>query len=201
VVAMAAHDDEKVSDNRRRLFKALSAAPVVMTLRPGEALANNSAFQCAEKIADPDTLPNLEQYGPTPTTGFLTATLEYFLLPATIPDSCVLSSLTDDFVVPIGGALYRNLQPGDAISTGFIHNPGAGTPPAGGTLVLLDGDGNACTTIAASLGEFALLDFADGFVGVPFPKANPSTAGLQGMTGTCLCSVNPDAPYCTMTTG
>ena len=42
---MAAHDD-KISDNRRRLFKALSAAPVVATLRPGSAVASSSAFQC-----------------------------------------------------------------------------------------------------------------------------------------------------------
>ncbi len=44
---MAAHDDQ-ISKNRRRLFKALSAAPVVMTLRPGSALAQGSAFQCLE---------------------------------------------------------------------------------------------------------------------------------------------------------
>ena len=37
---MAAHD-EKISQNRRRLFKALSAAPVVATLSPGEALARH----------------------------------------------------------------------------------------------------------------------------------------------------------------
>jgi hypothetical protein len=34
----------------------LSAAPVVATLRPGEALANSSAFQCAAKIRDDLTL-------------------------------------------------------------------------------------------------------------------------------------------------
>jgi hypothetical protein len=44
---MADHDDKSVSEKRRRLFKALSAAPVVMTLRPGEALANASSLQCA----------------------------------------------------------------------------------------------------------------------------------------------------------
>ena len=42
---MAAHD-EKISSNRRRLFKALSATPVVLTLRPGSALANSSIVQC-----------------------------------------------------------------------------------------------------------------------------------------------------------
>ena len=39
-------NDEKISANRRRLFKALSAAPMVFTLRPGSALANSSMFQC-----------------------------------------------------------------------------------------------------------------------------------------------------------
>ena len=42
---MAAHD-EKISANRRKLFKALSATPVVLTLRPGSALANSSIVQC-----------------------------------------------------------------------------------------------------------------------------------------------------------
>lgn len=44
-MAMAARD-EKISNNRRRLFKALSAAPVVATLKPGSALATSSAYQC-----------------------------------------------------------------------------------------------------------------------------------------------------------
>jgi len=42
---MAAHN-EKISANRRKLFKALSATPVVLTLRPGSALANTSIVQC-----------------------------------------------------------------------------------------------------------------------------------------------------------
>ena len=45
---MAAHD-EKISSNRRKLFKALSAAPVVYTLDSGATGANASAFQCARK--------------------------------------------------------------------------------------------------------------------------------------------------------
>ena len=48
---MAAHDD-KISTNRRRLFKALSSVPVVMTLRPGSALANSSAYQCVRKARE-----------------------------------------------------------------------------------------------------------------------------------------------------
>jgi len=44
---MAAHDD-KISGKRRKLFKALSTVPVVLTLKPGSALANQSAFQCLD---------------------------------------------------------------------------------------------------------------------------------------------------------
>ncbi len=47
-----ASDNQPISDKRRRLFKALSAAPIVATLRPGEALANSSAFQCAAKMGE-----------------------------------------------------------------------------------------------------------------------------------------------------
>ncbi len=45
---MAAHD-ENISQNRRRLFKALSTAPVVATLSPGEVLARQSSYQCTTK--------------------------------------------------------------------------------------------------------------------------------------------------------
>lgn len=54
---MAAHD-EKISQNRRRLFKALSTAPVIMTLRPGEAFATASAVQCLDKDTDLLAYPN-----------------------------------------------------------------------------------------------------------------------------------------------
>ena len=45
---MAAHN-ENISHNRRRLFKALSTAPVVATLSPGEVLARESSYQCTTK--------------------------------------------------------------------------------------------------------------------------------------------------------
>ena len=55
-MTMSAPDD-KISSNRRRLFKALSTAPVVMTLKPGAALANASAYQCAVKLRDIQPAP------------------------------------------------------------------------------------------------------------------------------------------------
>jgi hypothetical protein len=58
-VVVMATQDEKISDNRRRLFKALSAAPVVATLRPGEALATSSAIQCA---ANPMPIADTKYY-------------------------------------------------------------------------------------------------------------------------------------------
>jgi len=48
---MAAREGE-ISGKRRRLFKALTAAPAVMTLRPGSALANQSAYQCLQNGAN-----------------------------------------------------------------------------------------------------------------------------------------------------
>jgi hypothetical protein len=53
-----ATQDNQISDKRRRLFKALSAAPVVATLRPGQALANASAFQC---LSTPPTLADVSK--------------------------------------------------------------------------------------------------------------------------------------------
>ena len=47
---MAAHD-EQISQRRRQLFKALSAAPVVATLAPSQAAAG-SAYQCLKEITD-----------------------------------------------------------------------------------------------------------------------------------------------------
>lgn len=74
---MAVQND-KVSEKRRRLFKALSAVPVVTTLRPGSALAAQSSMQCAAKnraeYPDPET-------GPGPGTDpLLRAPLTYWIL-------------------------------------------------------------------------------------------------------------------------
>ena len=62
-----ASDNQPISDKRRRLFKALSAAPVVATLRPGEALANSSAFQCAASLRKIQIQPFINQNN-TPTS-------------------------------------------------------------------------------------------------------------------------------------
>jgi len=188
---MAAHE-EKISSKRRKLFKALSAAPVVMTLRPGDAVANNSAFQCAEKILDPGADPNLAALGPTPppTTDFVFETYDYFML-NDVPDTCSLSDLTDDFVVYIDSILYGNNNPGIAITTGFTYEAGSAVAPP--KLTLLKPDGTDCTVIEGSAGNFALLDnvVEDGqFQGVAFPKADPLGPNMQGITGTCMASIN-----------
>ena len=78
LVAMAAHDD-KISNNRRRLFKALSAAPVVATLRPGSAAAS-SAYQCAANIRKDLTLdPGPVAAGSMP-DNFVYENLSYWVL-------------------------------------------------------------------------------------------------------------------------
>ncbi|XSG86339.1 MAG: hypothetical protein ACPW60_06355 [Methylohalobius sp. ZOD2] len=50
----------EVSRTRRRLVKsAVAAAPVVLTLRSGAALANASAYQCIERNQDETTTPDV----------------------------------------------------------------------------------------------------------------------------------------------
>jgi hypothetical protein len=59
--------EENVSQNRRRLFKALSSAPVVATLSPGSALATHSAYQCAAGLRNDQEVspgPNASFVGP-----------------------------------------------------------------------------------------------------------------------------------------
>lgn len=192
---MAAHE-EKISDKRRKLFKALSAAPVVLTLRPGSANANSSAFQCAAKILDPRTDPFLVSLGPTPspTPDFVYGTYDYFKL-TNVPSNCRLNELADDFVVYIDGDLYGNLHPGVPITTsGYTYDSGQGGPGSGtGSLTLLDGSGQQCQTIGATSGQFALLDNVEedgSFEGVAFPKADPAVPNMQGITGTCMASIN-----------
>ena len=76
---MTVHDD-KISDKRRRLFKALSAAPVVATLQPGSAFANASAFQCSKNIRDNLTLrPGPVELGSINTEPFLYNRLTYWV--------------------------------------------------------------------------------------------------------------------------
>jgi hypothetical protein len=53
---MSAHE-EQISQNRRRLFKALSVTPVVATLSPGSAVAGHSAYQCAAKLRTDTLVP------------------------------------------------------------------------------------------------------------------------------------------------
>ncbi|MBN2701462.1 MAG: hypothetical protein JXR29_08435 [Methylothermaceae bacterium] len=50
----------EVSRTRRRLVKsAVAAAPVVLTLRSGAALANASAYQCIERNQNESTTPDV----------------------------------------------------------------------------------------------------------------------------------------------
>ena len=47
-----ATEGQQASQRRRRLLKAMSSAPVVMTLQSGSAMANTSAYQCLVNVDD-----------------------------------------------------------------------------------------------------------------------------------------------------
>jgi hypothetical protein len=84
--AMSSKDDQ-ISSNRRRLFKALSAAPVVAAMNPGHALANASAYQCAMKLRE------------NPPRPFLTA--------SQVPNGAVPD---ENGILSVQGYLYRSVK-------------------------------------------------------------------------------------------
>jgi hypothetical protein len=195
-------DNDSTSTTRRRLFKALAAAPVVTTLKPGAALANSSAFQCAQKIVGADE-PNLlaSSYGPlanlnSNSEGFLYVLLPYLDLQTSPPPGCYGGTLPTGtrYVVAVENAgaydLYSDVAPGQALAAARISYDGT-------VFSFFNGGGQPCQeTRQPLLGYFALFYAAgdDYATGTPWPKANPSSGSdLQGMTGTCLASVNPDA--------
>jgi len=190
---MAAHE-EKISGKRRKLFKALSAAPAVVTLSPGSALATDSAFQCALKIADGD--PNLTQPGPVVTDGFVDATLTHWAIAdgegvddgtgenQDIP--CPIDASVE-FIVEINGVFYDSANPGQpstlnvAISTTNSN-----------ILEVMDSSDVVCMTIVGKPGNFAVLGAisSDGqsfeALGV-YPQRDPAVD--NGITGTCMTSL------------
>jgi hypothetical protein len=130
VVAMSAND-EKISANRRRLFKALSAAPVVLTLRPGSALANTSIVQCLEdgfaaEIGSEDFLPtgSLCRQGDT-NNCFAYKQLYYWEVPEQAPTATAFCG--DDLrgaviveVDPVAG-LFMTTE-GEVVSSRVVKN-------------------------------------------------------------------------------
>jgi hypothetical protein len=222
---MASKDDQ-ISDKRRRLFKALSAAPIVATLRPGEALASHSAYQCAAKIADPAQDPNLDpdNYSSSQLDGFLRKQFDFFVWPVSVANNCVevlqnssfpgtnvVAVPRDGVTTPASNAdvdLYRYTPPPSMSMT----PPALGTPITGDERLALvydptvapstltldkQGGGGGCQVLVASTGYFAVLFDSDSLTAVTtYPIPATSSAQLQGMTHTCLCSFDSHNPVC-----
>lgn len=184
---MAAHDD-KISTNRRRLFKALSSVPVVMTLRPGSALANTSAYQCVTDIAAKPDPVNLFH-------------------PNTMPGACSDSDLCYAYQerkywdvsgcgYPGTPAIVVETQPGVYVTgDGFVAMPTFASGALTGFTV--GGTPYTCASLVSQQGLFLVVGTptpdavsATGFqyTGV-YPQQSPSAGGQMGITGTCLNSV------------
>lgn len=173
---MAAHD-ETISQNRRKLFKALSAAPVVATLAPGQAAAQQSAFQCLLKIAgenpsDPQMLP-----------------------PSLRPDAGMACADGDCFA-------YLPVPKWDIVNPPPVVNPGSSKmcpvthPLLGKTLAAVP------TTGTADPGTYGNFVFMDVATGTPVteqnliqydPSTDPSSINIleEDLSGTCLVGLVP----------
>lgn len=186
---MAAHDD-KISTNRRRLFKALSSVPVVMTLRPGSALANSSAYQCVTEIAARPDPVNLFH-------------------PNTMPGACSDSDLCYAYQErkywDVSGCGYPGI-PKIVVETRsgvYVTGDGESALPsfdAGGGLSGFSARGGTYTCsspISSQQGLFLVAGTPSPDANSPtsyqytgvFPESRLSSAGQMGITGTCLASV------------
>jgi hypothetical protein len=212
---MAAHED-KISNNRRKLFKALSTAPVVATLSPGSALATQSAYQCLTKAVD---MPP--------------ANLYHRIDPGCSNDLCYVYQEKDFWEVPL------NTSGGGGGTTEFDTTgwPQAAIDLIGQTIVLAESGIFVTLTgdvVAAELVEVYdngnLMRIVDGtetlidailtqqglfltwveplgadetppiaFAGT-YPEVQP-TGNFQGITGTCLTSILPGATGFTVANG
>jgi hypothetical protein len=187
---MADHDDDKVSDNRRRLFKALSAAPVVMTLRPGEALANTSAFQCLVTAReDPGFDPGpVDQAFADASPYKYVGPFDYWIIP---PNTCDPAFPAQKFVVRVA-------------STGtdlFYNEQGTLLDPSDVDFTLRSSDedliypatGQACINAEKIPdGYFAIIGQAsqnDTFFEETGIYPVTGTGDYQGITGTCMMSL------------
>ena len=189
-----AAQEEKISGKRRKLFKALSAAPAVVTLSPGSALATDSAFQCALKIADSTSDPNLTQPGPVVTEGFVNTTLIHWVIAEGEgvddengdPIPCSIDS-SIEFIVEIAGEFYDNANPGVPTSLKVER-----TATDSDVLEVSNSSDVVCMTIAGKPGDFAVLGAisSDGesfeALGV-YPQRDPDVD--NGITATCMTSL------------
>ncbi len=195
-MAMAAHN-EKISNKRRRLFKALSTVPVVMTLRPGSALANQSAFQCldtGENIADWHDASWPDINDPCPEGEICYAYERRYYWDTTT------GTKVPNTTCPTLNNIIVQTNTGFLDFTGNDATPFVTFNPTDTTLMILqDGEGKACVEdIPRQEGLFAVVghpidDNTDFVIDGTVPEARIQT-GYQGITGTCLTSIAGTVP-------
>jgi len=203
---MPAHDDN-ISDKRRRLFKALSTVPVVMTLQPGSALANSSAYQCVKNMPEPRYHYRPDEYADNCRWG------DCFVYQ---PRSCwdcgkgtktvnferfkhTLSYYLDKMIVETDGQFVCDDEVGTIVPTG-----GAGLHcrkyyrNGREYLKLKMGDKTCVKRIPTEQGWFLAVGETDShtprffrYKGV-YPKMRTNGTGQHGITGSCMNSIPHD---------
>ncbi|MEZ5588005.1 MAG: hypothetical protein R3E46_13110 [Sedimenticolaceae bacterium] len=192
---MAAHDD-KISTNRRRLFKALSSVPVVMTLRPGSALANSSAYQCLATARENVGFdPGPVDFAFTQGSAYKYAGPYDYWEIGTPSTPCDLPITT--YIVKRNGTFYDDQ--GNEISSPLPFSE-SGDYLIFPAEVAVD---DACYTVAKKPGYFAIVGNADT-ADLHFTETGvvPITNnGTQGITGTCMTSLVGAGRYTSLNGG
>ena len=206
---MAAHED-KISNNRRKLFKALSTAPVVATLSPGSALANQSAYQCLTKAVDmpPANLYHTTDPGCSNDLCYAYQERDFWVVPETDgtkpfdtagwPQAAI--DLIGKTIVETESGVYITLE-GDMVPIELLDTS------VPGVLSIGTATDTYIENIVTQQGLFLLVIEPLGatetppisFVGV-YPQYQP-TGNLQGITGTCLTSILPGSSGFTVANG
>lgn len=206
---MAAHN-EQTSNTRRKLLKALSSTPLVLTLRP-DAAAASSAYQCITAAAeaappapwhDAAWLSTNAPYCTTSDVCFGYRQFWYWAIPSDIGGGTNCTGWAGVTVVEVpqsgGSSRYFTLDGGEITDPRFIvdssthqltinkNTTGAGTCvanyPGQQGLFLVQGE--------------VLVDGQSGPIDWIETGTYPQTqgVGLQGITGTCMASVSNGVP-------
>ena len=191
---MAARD-EKISNNRRRLFKALSAAPVVATLKPGSALATSSAYQCLNSGHDisnwhPDDWTHVNDACTGGEPCYVYEYRNYIDTNDVNPHRGRSCPTFHNIIVEIRPGKFMDMDGRDV--TYFIGQH------SDGRKMIYNSSNKVCKRrIKVRQGLFAKVGYANSdktefhFAGtVPERKIG---GGYQGITGTCLNSLIPGA--------
>jgi hypothetical protein len=213
-VALMGTQDDKISNNRRRLAKALSAAPVVATLSPGEALATHSSYQCIAKIREHTHVSTFIDCNGScaddidPNEGYAYQQF-WFFDPAdgskvpndTAPRTCPIGSSGIIVHVDVAGGGFFNLS-GTDVSDSVLRS-GTDSAPTLNIYNLNIGNGEqsdstlCLTGIPGQKGLFAVVvkpiitggdEKGAEFVGF-YPQTDPNVNPNQLMTGTCWTSI------------